>query len=368
MKKFLLTLFIISLNTLILIVAIDMFATYFIYKEKTEFTWFFCETEDLSWACPKPSPYFYWSFLGLGLKNFLYKDKHDVLPFDELDQSDRKSILRPWKSNDNSRIELPWKKDSWVDYYYDDLGRRVPKNPSKEVKDSSFIFLGGSWVHGDYLPYEDSLPGKFEEISKHRTYNYGVRGGGLQEAFLWAQSADFSSHIPESNNTFIYTYLSFHLSRLRPSVNRGPLNFALAMTDYIHSNELGYAGTFNQAFPVLVPGLSFIYYSGLGKMLGLRNKNFPEWENESLFCDMLVQMKKKLKEKRPSSKFYVLSYEYKLEDFLLNCLNDNEINWILPLFDGDLVKTNLPDGHPDAQTHESVAEYLKKQIISDSTP
>jgi hypothetical protein len=52
----------------------------------------------------------------------------------------------------------------------------------------------------------------------------------------------------------------------------------------------------------------------------------------------------------------------------LNCLNDNEINWILPLFDGDLVKTNLPDGHPDAQTHESVAEYLKKQIISDSTP
>lgn len=364
LDKKVLTSIVVLMNTLILIVSIDMFASYFIFNKKVQVNGF-C-FDKLAWTCPEPSRFFYWRFLGLSLRNFLNEREHYILSFDRLEKDDHDNIMRPWttRKNKEMQVELPWEDGVWVDYSYDDFGRRVADDIEKGVENSSFVFLGGSWVHGDYLPYEDSLPGKFQKVSKHRTYNYGIQGGGLQEAFLWTHSADFSASIPEANNTFIYTHLSFHPSRLRPSIFRGSQNFSSMSADYLTPRKLGYAGSFYQSYPVLAPSLAFLYYSGLGKILKLQNKVYPEWENETLFCDMLIQMKEKLKERRPDSDFYVLSYESSLKDFFLSCLSNNGIKKILPFIDTDLTETSLPDGHPNAQTHEFVAKYIKEQITS----
>jgi hypothetical protein len=348
--------------TALLVLGVEAALSTWVYRDKGHVEPAFCKGEFAYTAnCLNPHPLFHLRIAGLAIYNAItMKPAYRARRFGELTERELGS-LDHWKGRGNWKISLPWNPDISAEYFYDSLGRRVPAETIAEKPKSKFLaFLGGSWVHGDWLPYSQTLPGQMQtRMPQFKVYNYGIQGGGLQEVFLGSHGPDFNRGIPEERGVFVYVHNWMHFDRLRPSVAYIGGRFDSPMADYLDDRELGFGGTFYQHFPVLTPALAFAHYSGIGKLVGLTHRMIPEWEVERLYCDMLVQTRDQLESRKKSAKFVVLIYgrDDKNEGRRnpVRCLEENNIPYLAPFFDEKLVETRLPDGHPDANAHRIVA-------------
>lgn len=355
-------------STALLLVGIEVALSVWVYPNKGYAEEIFCQKEFAFTAnCSNPSPLFHFRIAALALRNAInQKPKYVAREFEALDRSEREK-LDPWKGRRSRRDPLPWDESSFVEFAYDQAGRRVSGAPLS--KKSKFLaFFGGSWTHGDWLPYGKTLPGQMEkQMPDFQIYNYGIQGGGLQELFLASHAPDFLRDLPEKNGIYVYVYKWMHMDRLKPSVAYVPGHFNSPIAEYVDEKKIGYGGSFYQAFPVLVPALTFVYYSGIGRYFGLSRQMIPQWSLERFFCYMLVQTRDRLESLNKHARFVVLLYEHKNHRDAwrvpLRCLEQHKIPYFAPLITDNIVENYLPDGHPDGETHKKVAgrfgEWLK---------
>jgi hypothetical protein len=360
-------------STGFLLLGTEIFLSTLVYREKGYVELAFCRGKFVYTAdCLNPHPLFHFRIAGLALFNAIaMKPAYHARRFINLTERELEG-LNPWKIRRGRKEILPWSPSVSVEYIYDSMGRRVatPANPQKP-KQKFLAFFGGSWAHGDWLPYEQTLPGQMEKrMPEYRVYNYGIQGGGLQELFLGSHSPGFIGGIPEKSGVYVYVYTWMHMDRLRPSISYIAGRFNSPMANYVDDKELGFGGSFYEGFPVLTPTLTFIYHSGIGKISGLSKRLLPRWNLENFYCDLLVQTRDRLESLNASAKFVVLIYgqSYYRESWRLpiRCLEENKIPYYAPFFGGKLAETYLPDGHPDSKTHQEVADRFRQWLSAGS--
>jgi hypothetical protein len=77
------------------------------------------------------------------------------------------------------------------------------------------LFFGCSFTFGNSIPYEDSLPAAFEEISGNTfsSYNYGMEGWGTTQMYFLLQNPQYFSDVHQKSGIAVYSFIPDHIWR-----------------------------------------------------------------------------------------------------------------------------------------------------------
>lgn len=316
--------------------------------------------------CVPEPPLLYWRFLPLAFKG-IFIPAHPLIQVEQLNYYKYRSLhYLMARSNQRYEQDIPWSHKKIV-YAYDKYGRRVALNPSHKGQKRNKYFLatfGGSWVHGDWLKWEEALPEQIARtIGDMTSYNYGYQGGGLGEMFATAYNPDFKKQLNEDKGIFLVVYTLMQAYRVDLNLGNSSYNVHKPRFTLDNSKNLVYAGTFYESYPFLLPLFLYLNHSALGSYFELNTTTVLSPKVYDYICAMLVTMRDKLKQDFPQSHFAVLSYEPEHPP-MTQCLQNSNITMYEPFINSELTEGHLPDGHPDAETHRRVAEVIKEQLIN----
>lgn len=168
------------------------------------------------------------SFFFLILETFFFiieiSNQTSINHFYEYSSDFRKNDHRlGYSIRENSEVNasLYIKNDNKIIYCYEDKtytsdskGRRVSikdeYNASKHA-----IFFGGSFLFGNGLSNDQTLPSSFQFISNHKfkAYNYGQSGHCASHMLIKLKNPDLFDDIKERNGCAIYVFIKGHLKR-----------------------------------------------------------------------------------------------------------------------------------------------------------
>ncbi|MEZ4873664.1 MAG: hypothetical protein R2827_15775 [Bdellovibrionales bacterium] len=298
-----------------------------------------CETYQLMPSCNWMPRLNYLGLIPIMVEG-AFKQSREVVPFERA-QKIKMYLPENWDQKDIQ----PWEGGQEVLYSYRG-GHRL--TPVSDEKAKAFIaFFGGSWVHGDWLNNNETLPYYIgRELTGFQPYNFGTPGGDLQTSYVISRQQYFSKKLKQEKGLFVYVYTQMHDQRLLPVTASAQILWGRHRVNYLpNSTTLGYAGSHQEATPFLLPALNYLHFSGFGMALNMKDRNFPKWEISQLQCDMLVQFKNHLLNIKPGSQFVVLMYNNKLTAFS-QCLDQNNVKYWLTHERGRYELESLPDGHP----------------------
>ncbi|MFH0961037.1 MAG: hypothetical protein V1897_20325 [Pseudomonadota bacterium] len=258
-----------------------------------------------------------------------------------------------------------------VIYSIDNYNRRRTAIAHQEKRLKFAIFFGCSYVYGEGVQNDQTLPYYFSEISpEYMPYNYGFHGYGPQEMLAKLQDDSIRKEINEKNGIAIYLYLHEHhpkraIGNMIVSNGYGK-NMPYYMID--SDNKLVRHGSFSSGRPVI---------SRLYRLLGARYFvkyfyiQFPPIITDThykLTARMIEESRNEFKKKFMSNNFYVLIYPTKGAEKIIPYFEKAKITYFdySTLFDPGSKQYAIPDGHPHPtpEAYRVIAEKLSKDILN----
>ena len=261
------------------------------------------------------------------------------------------------------KIATSEKRDK--DYLNNELDEwRHPLN--SKVNEKSIIFTGCSFMYGDGLKEEDTLPYLISKKINNPVYNLAMCSKAINTTLAMLRNGLF---FEKSNNSypavFIYLYCEFHLKRI------------VMPNEMFESNEFLYKIKNNTLIrkkpPFIVsrfPLLSFARENIFE--FNLHHNRFYKEYLKKLLKLHFIEVKNLIDKKYPNVKFIILVFSD--SDIFEQIANDLEKEGFIIIrikedfgYDLDKEQYNLPDGHPNANAWLGVAPMLieKLKIISD---
>lgn len=261
-----------------------------------------------------------------------------------------------------------------VRYQTDRFNLRIPVIENQSA--AHMIFAGCSFIFGEGLPVEESLPyliGKADPAIK--IVNLSSIGGGLHSLLRWAELFSLKDLSLPENGVFIYFFLPDHIDRLLSRVNYlmwadpGAPHFELRNGQFIYTGPVKETKNYK-----IVRNTSDI---GLNNLV--LKADTPAYTREDLknFITGIRQLRKRVNQQLPLSKFHVAFYPFQrmtpeLENIFRSELGASGIN----VFDTKerflelmklrgLTEENLSiphDGHPNLLHNQILTEVLSHML------
>jgi len=256
-----------------------------------------------------------------------------------------------------------------VNYSTDNLGRRMTLPQKKEPENSAVIVAGCSFVFGEGVEDQQTLPSSLQRRwPQSRVFNFG-RSGSAPNAFLEALEDPeyrFFNDISKEQGYFIYNVIDDHIARSIGSMVRlrkDPFSWLLPNYD-VSGDQPRYLGTFEQSRSLIFKAIT---KSSLATYFGV---SFPAEDLGAVqkTAKLLYFIQQRVISKKPQFKFVVVlhphdpihvpSLKQELEKLGVNVLDYSRYN-IAALMLG---RSNLLDGHPSQWSNEVMADLISKDL------
>lgn len=259
-----------------------------------------------------------------------------------------------------------------VYYSVDSIGRRVIPGQVIDRERPSLMFLGCSFVYGEGLSDEETLPAQAAKMQNaFNVYNYSFHGWGPNNLLRLVRTKPFGTDISKKpGSVAIYIFIDVHLDRVRDSINlsRAFSGWPDALPYYFldERGELQTHGMLSQGRPVVELLYQTLAKSQLLRTLGIDLPPTVTQQHLQLMAAVIENLKKALNEKMGGTQFYVAFYPgSQLAKRLIPLLDKKGINSL----DYSAVQAtayfaepeHLPDGHPSA----AMNRFFAKQILTD---
>lgn len=252
---------------------------------------------------------------------------------------------------------------------YDSQKRRLSVSPPNKIsKDHFNIFFGGSFLYGDGVVDEFTLPSQIQtRLNNYQSYNYCMEGGSPVHALTLAARRQLASQIPQKSGNVFFEVTGSSFGRVRGT----PANVSwlkdLPYVDLNSKEQLGLRGTLSETSPTLWFLMSWARLSVLTNFINLQENDwevfFPD-QTERL-CRIIVETKKLVSEQLIVEGFYVLAYglKEKSSSAITSCLEKNNIKLFTLSFNKkDSCQSKFRAEHPSEVAHSESADYLIYQL------
>jgi hypothetical protein len=194
-----------------------------------------------------------------------------------------------------------------VHYTIDPFGRRVVPGQERKKRDDYFLFLGCSFVYGEGLDDDQTLPYYFSRLEPgFHVYNYSFHGYGPSDLLLRMRDTDLRAEVPEARGTVVYLFYDFHLERVLGSMK---LISAWGADKALVEEDTGGALTWKGSFETAWPLRTFFYRQ-------LAKTNFAQYFKIDLplsysdtqlktFAHIVAGIRDEMRAKLGNDRFYV---------------------------------------------------------------
>ncbi len=273
-----------------------------------------------------------------------------------------------------------------IDYDVDSYSRRKGLNQKKE---KHILFFGGSFVFGEGVAGNETLPSRFTFYSKeYQAYNFGVRGAAVNDLFVnFKKYKNLRMGIKEKEGVVVYLFYEFHFKRLisyilnlHPKIEGYP-NEKIFKTEVTNPLTLLFNknGVFQKSLPYKETNLfSYRIKSFLSKSSTLRyfKIGIPLYWNSIHFKyleNILLNLHAEAKSAFGSKDIYlIIGYPFKhnlrkrLKDFFINSNSKVKVIDVNDLKFSKIVYEDYShdelfirgDGHPTARYYDILAKSL----------
>lgn len=274
--------------------------------------------------------------------------------------------------------ELMWD----VTYTMDRRGLRVTPEPQR--RDRCILFFGGSFVFGEGIDDEATLPYQVGEMMAPdvKAYNFGMTGYGAHQMLAALELGLVDETLDCDRNAVsdvVYQSLSMHLLRaagVAPWDDHGP------RYELDEKGEAIYRGHFDDGYRKLLRPLlkrahkSAIYQRAFGKWQYFRR---PKPADSDRFIAIVWQAREIVRDRYPCAAFHILFWdtdwhlnEEVIARFEARGLKVHRVSTILPDYGatetGDIYNVHPDDDHPNGLANAGVADFFVKSVFSEESP
>ncbi|MEM7030598.1 MAG: hypothetical protein AAF629_13605 [Chloroflexota bacterium] len=257
-----------------------------------------------------------------------------------------------------------------VVYTIDDSQRRHTPVDTPTGRDQFALFFGGSFVFGEGVNDDETLPYYFGALATdYQPYNYGLSGYGPQQMLAKLQSNELEAELAQPNGMIIYTFIDAHVERAIGSMyvyNAWGDQMPYYTTDW--SGNLIRQRDFRTGRPATSKMFEWLEQSEIARYYNINVPNVLQDRHYAHAVRIIAAARDTFQEKYDSNQFYVMIYpdegdyfedmEAHLMAADLQLLNYDE-RMKLDKEAGLAIKG---DGHPTAQAHEIVAQWLVEDL------
>jgi len=251
-----------------------------------------------------------------------------------------------------------------VTYSTDSRGLRV--SPAGGKREACLLFFGGSLTFGAGVNNEQTMPFRVGEKSGHRVLNFGVSGYGPHQTLALVETGRVEQALEGCEPRYaIYQGVNDHVARAagkRAWARQGP-RYRLGADGTVER-----AGQFEETAAASTwierqLEKSLVYQRHFGKDPRVTDADVQR------YVAILDAVHKTLAAAFPDVAFHVIQwgtrYREPLEALRKGGAEVHFIDDILPGYNGNEVSYQLSphDWHPNATTHERIAEYITAEIL-----
>ena len=237
------------------------------------------------------------------------------------------------------------------------------------------LFFGCSFVYGEGVQDQETLPARFAEESGLRAYNYGYGGWGPQHMLARLTETRIEDEVGEREGIAVYQFLGFHVARAAGTMRVLWPAFARSPYYTLDGDKLVRAGSFVSGRPWRTRLYRWLRKSNILARLDvdLPRVGAPEL---ALTVRMIDASAAAFRTRFPGGRFVVLLYPQCAFEENRNCRLAKEL---MPLLDAahleyvDLSRLPLHeltsgretiarDGHPSPEAYRVVARELARAL------
>ncbi|RPJ43624.1 MAG: hypothetical protein EHM19_08345 [Candidatus Latescibacterota bacterium] len=296
---------------------------------------------------------------------------------DEYWQMDTSGIAKPAPNGEYrsaSRDTVSGKLIYDVVYRTDDFGRRRADVPGRERRDEFLLCFGCSFMYGEGLPEEETIPFLLASLSPgFMPYNYAFHGHGPSEMLAKMRSGTLRSEVPEEHGTLVYVFIDAHIlrtigsMRIATSWGKNRPYFRTAGDGAIVRQ-----GTFTTGRPVVSRLYRLASKSRLLRALGVDLPIAIMERHVSFTAQIIAESRRAFSEQFPGERFLVVIYPgtrhgARLAELLrmegVECLDcsglfdrSDPATWLSPL-----------DQHPNGRSNEILARRIAPVLRGSET-
>lgn len=259
----------------------------------------------------------------------------------------------------------------------DHLGRRITPDSQDgrgRFKKTSghLVFFGCSNTFGEGVEQNETIPYYAAAATKkYRSYNLGVSGSSIAEAWAYTHILDLLEDIPEKKGYAFYIFLDTHVSRYKGSL----VNLAgwIERRPFVRPDENGHIqffGRFNQVHPWYT---KLSYWTKKSYFLNSIHFNFPPLQEQDFkdYVKVVASVRdayeSKFGKENPFVFVFYFQYAREYAPILKPLLEQQKIRY-LDYSSYELEKLSdqpmhIPfDGHPNALAHKLVGELIAADL------
>lgn len=248
---------------------------------------------------------------------------------------------------------------------YDQFKRRLSLSPQNtQQKDHFNIFLGGSFLYGDGVTDEFTLPSQIQSrLTNYQSYNYCIEGGSPAHALTLMSRRQLTSQIQQKSGSVFFEITGSSFGRISGTPANSAWLKYLPYTEVDSNGRLGLKGTLDEARPVHWFLINWFRLSVISNFINLGendwDKLFPNRTKQ--LCKIIEETKRVISEQVTVEGFYVLGYGLKKEAYLemKDCLQGAGIQLhIIRNAEIDVCMSKTRRSHPSELSHAEAANHL----------
>ena len=259
----------------------------------------------------------------------------------------------------------------------DSVGRRLVQQSHTKLRKEFLIFLGCSYIFGEGLDDEDTLPWKMaQKITTRAIYNYGVPAGSPAIAWKISKYRKLPTEIKEESGSALYFLWDFHLARLvtrsnwlrvHPFLIYKPWLSPNSSNDDLIDHHLSLKESKQFKLHIWWGQISLFNWLGIDWFPWYRDSDFD------FLISALRGIEKNLRKQLSLNKFLVVlpppfEGESPLISEISHRLNQAQISTLdFSQWKLNQIMTQRPEiedeGHPSAAFNNFFSDYLAKEVI-----
>lgn len=248
---------------------------------------------------------------------------------------------------------------------YDSHKRRLSLSPlNKNPKDHFNLFFGGSFLYGDGVTDEFTLPSQIQAgLANYQSYNYCIDGGSAVHALTLASRRQLASQVPQKSGSVFFEITGSSFGRVRGTPANAAWLKNLPYAEVNSNGQLGLKGTLEEARPLYWFLINWIRLSVFSKII---NRSENDWDaffpdRSEALCQIILETKKIISEQLNVEGFHVLAYGLKPEARLSMsaCLEKAgvKLHWLRTIKSEQCV-SKVREAHPSEVSHAESASYM----------
>lgn len=250
-----------------------------------------------------------------------------------------------------------------VTYHTDAFGRRV--SPHRPEAQQYALFFGGSFVFGEGVSDEQSLPVQFStRAPQYNTYNYGFNSYGPHHMLAMLRSRRIVEEVPEQEGVGIYVFIYDHLRRVYGNMSR-VTSFGWNAPHYaLRDGELERIGNFDDSRPYFIRRwLQRMDFSYVLHHLGVDWPLRIGEEHYRLTAAVIEALFEEYRRQFGNDNFYVLVFPGQPNE-IIEYIQDERIGILdySGLYQAGEHVLHRIDQHPNAEGYAIVAEQLAQDL------